>query len=108
MAIRIYPVRGGLPKCRRPVSLRRGLSHLGLMAAVLCGGRSADASQWPQYRGPGGRGVDESQALPTNWNVETGANIRWQTPLPGLAHASPIVWGDRVYVATAVKAGKRN
>lgn len=44
--------------------------------------------------------------LATNWNVETGANIRWQTPLPGLAHASPIVWGDRVYVATAVKPGK--
>jgi outer membrane protein assembly factor BamB len=44
--------------------------------------------------------------LATNWNVETGSNIRWQTPLPGLAHASPIVWGDRVYVATAVKPGK--
>jgi outer membrane protein assembly factor BamB len=75
------------------------------MAAVVCAGLSASAANWPQYRGPGARGIDESQALPTNWNVETGANIRWQTPLPGLAHASPIVWGDRVYVATAVKPG---
>jgi hypothetical protein len=44
--------------------------------------------------------------LPINWNVETGANLRWQPPLPGLVHASPIVCGDRVCIATAVKAGK--
>jgi outer membrane protein assembly factor BamB len=76
------------------------------MAALLCAGPFARAANWPQFRGPGARGVDESQATPTNWNVETGANIRWQTPLPGLSHASPIVWGDRVYVATAVRPGK--
>src|ERR1035437_8335261 len=78
---------------------------LGLMAAVLCAGLSASAANWPQYRGPGARGVDESQALATNWNVETGTNIRWQTPLPGRAHASRIVWGDRAYIATAEIAG---
>jgi outer membrane protein assembly factor BamB len=65
----------------------------------------ADAN-WPQYRGPHALGVDDSVPLPTTWNVETGANVRWQTPIPGLAHSSPIVWGDRVYVATAVKPGK--
>ena len=72
------------------------------LATVL----SAEAANWPQYRGPGALGVDDSHVLATNWNVETGTNIRWQAPLPGLAHASPIVWGDRVYVATAVKPGK--
>jgi outer membrane protein assembly factor BamB len=41
-----------------------------------------------------------------HWNVETGSNIAWQVPVPGLAHASPIIWGDRVYVATAVKPGQ--
>lgn len=66
----------------------------------------ADGGCWPQYRGPDARGVDDSQALPTKWDLATGENIRWQTPLPGLAHASPIVWGDRVYVATAVQAAK--
>lgn len=63
-------------------------------------------ANWPQYRGPSASGVDDSTALPTTWNVTTGENIRWQTPIPGLAHASPIVWGDRVFVATAVKPGK--
>lgn len=60
------------------------------------------AADWPQFRGPQASGVDVSKPLPTEWNVETGKNIRWQTPIPGLAHASPIVAGDRIYVATAV------
>jgi outer membrane protein assembly factor BamB len=64
------------------------------------------AQNWPQYRGPQAGGVDASAPLPTNWNVGTGENVRWQTPIPGLAHAAPIVWGERVYVATAVQAGK--
>ena len=89
----------------RPTLVHRGLLRLGLVAGILCAGLSANAANWPQFRGPGARGVDESRALPTHWNVEAGTNICWQTPVPGLAHSSPIVWGDRVYVATAVKAG---
>jgi len=79
---------------------------LRLLAALSCAAMLAQAGNWPQFRGPGARGVDDSHALPTTWNLETGANIRWQTALPGLAHASPIVWGERVYIATAVKPGE--
>ncbi|MBI5692909.1 MAG: PQQ-binding-like beta-propeller repeat protein [Verrucomicrobia bacterium] len=64
------------------------------------------AAPWPQYRGPSASGLDSSVSLPTTWNAETGTNIRWQAPIPGLAHASPILWDDRIYVATAVEAGK--
>src|ERR1035437_2028357 len=92
--------------CRKPVSLDRGLLRLGLLAAGLCAGLLASAANWPQYRGLGARGLYESQASPTNWKTETGASPRRQPPVPGLAHASPIVSGDRVYIATAVKAGK--
>ncbi len=74
---------------------------LGVFAASC-----AHASNWPQFRGPGSRGLDESQTLPTTWNIEKGENVRWQTAVPGLSHASPIVWGERVYLATAVKAGE--
>ena len=66
---------------------------------------STFAANWPQFRGPQASGLDTSTPLPTRWDVEKGENVRWQTPIPGLAHASPIVWGDRVYVATAVKPG---
>lgn len=66
---------------------------------------AANAADWPQFRGPDASGVDASKPLPVEWNVVTGKNIRWQTPLPGLAHAAPIVSGDRIYVATAVGPG---
>jgi outer membrane protein assembly factor BamB len=46
--------------------------------------------------------VAEGHSTPTTWNVETGENIKWKTAIPGLAHSSPIVWGDRLFVTTAV------
>jgi hypothetical protein len=64
------------------------------------------AANWPQYRGPQASGVDASKPVPIRWNVETGENVLWQTPIPGLGHAAPIVWDDRVYVATAVSGAK--
>jgi outer membrane protein assembly factor BamB len=66
----------------------------------------AATNQWSQWRGPQARGVDDTTQLSIHWNVETGENIPWRTPVPGLAHSSPIVWNDRIYVATAVKPGK--
>ena len=79
-----------------------------LATAVLLAGAALDgrASDWPQFRGPGASGVSAAEA-PTTWNVGAGDNICWQTPIPGLGHASPIVWGDRVYIATAVRPGAK-
>src|SRR5438552_9848189 len=65
---------------------------------------AASTVNWPQFRGPNASGVSDDPA-PITWNVESGENIRWQTPIPGLGHACPIVWHDRVYVATAVSPG---
>jgi outer membrane protein assembly factor BamB len=70
-----------------------------LLIALTLAGHAAD---WPQFRGPHASGVDAVQPLPVTWNAGTGQNVRWQTPLPGLGHASPIISGDRIYVATAV------
>jgi outer membrane protein assembly factor BamB len=64
------------------------------------------AGNWPQFRGPQGSGIAEGQAPPAHWDLSTGQNILWRVAVPGLAHASPIVWGDRVYLATAVKPGR--
>lgn len=47
-------------------------------------------------------GIAEGQNLPDQWNTKTGENILWRTPIPGLAHSSPIVWGDKVFVTTAI------
>ena len=40
--------------------------------------------------------------LQLEWDVENGNNIAWKTAIPGLANSSPIVWGDRVFVTTAI------
>ena len=73
----------------------------GLVTAI-----ELSAGNWPQFRGPQASGVDASAATPTQWDVEKGENIQWKTAIPGLAHSSPIIWGDRVYVTTAVRPGK--
>jgi outer membrane protein assembly factor BamB len=58
---------------------------------------------WPQFRGRAAAGLGSGNP-PTQWNIETGENILWKTPIEGLAHSSPIVWGDRVFLTTAVSA----
>jgi outer membrane protein assembly factor BamB len=83
---------------KNSISIFRVGSLFLLIAAAV------SAQNWPQYRGSHASGLDDSTPLPTTWNISTGENILWQTPIPGLAHAAPIVWGDRVYVATAVPA----
>jgi len=59
---------------------------------------------WPGFRGAGARGVAVSTNLPTRWNVETGENIAWKTAIPGLGLSSPVIWGDRVFLTTAVSS----
>jgi outer membrane protein assembly factor BamB len=74
---------------------------LGLLPAAAAGGAPSKAAAWPSFRGPQASGVAAGPA-PTAWNAETGTNILWKTAIPGLAHSSPVVWGDRVFVTTAV------
>jgi outer membrane protein assembly factor BamB len=62
------------------------------------------AAQWPSFRGPAAAGVADGANLPDIWNGEKGLNIKWKTPIPGLAHSSPIVWDDRIFVTTAVSS----
>jgi outer membrane protein assembly factor BamB len=62
---------------------------------------------WPSFRGPDASGVADGQHPPTTWDVKTGHNIRWKTPIPGLAHSSPIVWNGRLYLTTAVSSEEK-
>ena len=57
------------------------------------------ADEWPQFRG-NGSGVVGGPPLPTEWGP--GKNVRWKTPIPGVAWSSPVVWGDKVFVTTAI------
>jgi outer membrane protein assembly factor BamB len=59
---------------------------------------------WPSFRGPNASGVADGQDLPDTWNGPDGKNILWKTAIPGLAHSSPVVWGDRIYVTSALSS----
>lgn len=63
----------------------------------------AGDANWPQFRGPSANGIGAG-APPTEWNVDSGKNILWKTSIPGLGHSSPVVWGDRIFVTSAVPA----
>ncbi|MFN0069739.1 MAG: PQQ-binding-like beta-propeller repeat protein [Limisphaerales bacterium] len=75
------------------------------LLAVFLALAAAGTEDWPQFRGPQARGWHTNTPAPVSWNVESGENVRWQTPVPGLSHAAPILWGDRVFVASATREG---
>lgn len=77
-------------------------SRLAHVATIILFSSLPLRADWPQFRGPNASGVDSKKSLPVEWDAASGKNIRWQTPLPGLSHASPIVAGDRIYIATSV------
>jgi len=78
--------------------VRRTLALAWALAAT------AGAQNWPSFRGAAAGGVSDKQNLPVSWDVAHGTHIRWTADIPGLAHSSPIVWRDRVFVTTAVSS----
>ncbi len=61
----------------------------------------ATAGNWPSFRGPGASGLGDGDPV-TEWDLASGANLLWKTAIPGLSHSSPVIWGDRIFVTTAV------
>ena len=84
---------------------------LAIASAALALGSFADVSSqaagaeryWPQWRGPHFKGVSTTANPPVTWS-ET-KNIAWKVPLPGRGNSTPGVWGDRLFVTSAVPAG---
>ncbi len=64
----------------------------------------AGANDWNQFRGPSGDGRTASERLPCEWS-ET-IRVRWKTPIPGKAWASPVVAGPRIWLANATEDGR--
>jgi outer membrane protein assembly factor BamB len=61
-------------------------------------------ANWPSFRGPDGTGVVEGQHPPIQWNGKENKNVRWKTEIPGLGHSCPVVWGNRLFLTTAVSS----
>ena len=76
-----------------------------LALAMSAAGKTAvprPGIDWPGFRGIEARGVSDGAATAAVWDVPAGKNVKWKVKVPGLAHSSPVIWGDRVCVTTSV------
>ena len=77
-----------------------------LTPLLLAGGDGpGDGDPWPGWRGPGGSGV-ASGSPPLQWSEEE--NVRWKVEVPGRGLSCPVVWGEHVFLTTAVPTGKQS
>ncbi|HXP62266.1 MAG TPA: PQQ-binding-like beta-propeller repeat protein [Dongiaceae bacterium] len=71
------------------------------IALAAMGTGAARGENWPGWRGPRGDGTSLEPQVPLRWSAND--NLAWKTPLPGEGHSSPIVWGERIFLTTALK-----
>ena len=64
----------------------------------------AEGQNWPAFRGANAAGVADGKPTAVKWNAPAGEGVAWKTPIAGLAVSSPIVWGDHVFISTAVSS----
>ncbi len=72
------------------------------IALVLVTTTTLQAENWPGWRGPRGDGSSVSTNLPMNWDGASGENVKWKAAIPGTGHSSPVVYGDRIFVASCL------
>ncbi len=80
-------------------SIRRGISLLFFFSVVAM----VQADDWPAWRGPATDGHTKETDLPTKWDPKS---VVWRTQLPGEGQSSPVIWGDRIFLTTALDKGK--
>ena len=61
----------------------------------------AAGDNWPQWRGPAGRGVSDAAGYPVEWSPDK--HIAWKTAIAGRGHSSPVVWNDRVFLTSSIE-----
>ena len=90
------------------MNMRPSLSLVGLVLSnaslVLASAAHSDQYKrnWPQWRGPAGNGLVLHGNPPLSWSEDK--NIKWKIAIPGLGHATPIIWENNIFVLTAVPA----
>jgi outer membrane protein assembly factor BamB len=81
--------------------------HSAIVLTVLTLAWPAGAqTNWPSFRGANAEGLAKGTATAAVWNVEKSEHVLWKTAIPGLGHSSPIIWGDRLFVTSAVNERK--
>ena len=82
----------------------RGLTSFLLLVCLLCGAVSAGEGDWSNWRGPMGNGHASEAGVPEYWDANS---IVWCAELPGDGQSSPVIAGDRIFLTSALEAGKQ-
>src|ERR1041385_5465456 len=78
-----------------------------LVLVLFLSATTINAQNWPSFRGPNASGVAEGTNPPLTWDLEKSQNVLWKTNIPGLSHASPIVWGNQIFLITAISSDSK-
>jgi outer membrane protein assembly factor BamB len=76
-------------------------ASIALLAALLAS--TAVAQEWTRFRGPNGTGISEAKNVPVTW---TEQDFSWRVEIPGISHSQPVIWGDKLFLTTALDLGK--
>ena len=60
----------------------------------------SQTQEWTRFRGPNGTGLSDAKGIPTAW---TESDYNWKTQLSGIGHSSPVIWGDKVFITSAIE-----
>jgi outer membrane protein assembly factor BamB len=74
-----------------------------LVLVSVCLLSTADAADWPRFRGPNGTGIADDKDIPVRWDMNK--NVLWKVPIPGQGNSSPVVWNNRLFLQTGNKEG---
>lgn len=83
---------------RRSVASRHSLFGLLILTSLLFA--NVVAEDWPAFRGPSGQGRTTESNLPLTFSESE--NVTWKTAIPGKGWSSPVIWGDEIWMSTAV------
>jgi len=79
--------------------------HRLVFFALLGTAAAADAAaqEWTRFRGPNGAGISPARGIPVAW---TEKDFRWRVQVTGTSHCQPVIWGDRVFLTSALDQGR--
>ncbi len=84
--------------------MTKWFSSLLFAAALCCSLENGRADNWPNWRGPHSNGISSEKNVPAEWGPEK--NVAWKVALPGPAGATPVVWGEQIFLTSVNEAGE--
>jgi outer membrane protein assembly factor BamB len=93
------------PPVPRRITFLKSLSQRMWFSALLAGVAGAPllGQEWTRFRGPNGTGISEAKGVPVTW---TEQDFRWRVQIPGEGHSQPVIWGEKLFLLTAMEQGK--